>query len=322
MSVKDELQTNYLQVIGNYGDFSGRAGRKEFWMFVLVNLVIQLGLNAAFVALYYATFGTVNLFFISSLYAIAMLVPGIAVGVRRLHDINLSGWWTLVSLVPVVGSTAIIVMHCIKGTDGENRFGPRPREITMDRDDSEGMMEQAERALEESVDKLKKALLEALTGEKQLEAELKKRTEEFNTWEKRAMVAVESGNDELARNCLAKKREAAQSIEAIKAQLASQKDVSASLKGRFSELEEKLRAFRMKKESYKAASRAGEGASNPSAASSSAMDRWEEKVRAQEARNEANREFDRGQTQQWQNSGVEDELAALKKSVSDQQSES
>lgn len=63
---------------------------------------------------------------ISGLIMLALLLPGIAVGVRRLHDIDRSGWWLLIIFVPIIGVIAVIYWACLKGTDGANRFGPDP----------------------------------------------------------------------------------------------------------------------------------------------------------------------------------------------------
>ena len=86
----------YFEVLKKYAVFTGRAGRKEYWMFVLFNLIIMIVL-----AIIEGLAGSPGV--IGGLYGLAVLLPSIAVSVRRLHDTNRSGWWVFISLVPVVG---------------------------------------------------------------------------------------------------------------------------------------------------------------------------------------------------------------------------
>jgi uncharacterized membrane protein YhaH (DUF805 family) len=116
----------YLLVLKRYAEFNGRSRRKEYWMFTLYNIVI-------FLVLYIAGFVTLErtgismvFFGLAFIYALAILVPNLAVSVRRLHDIDKSGWWILLAFVPVV-SLALIVLMCLEGTPGDNRFGPNPK---------------------------------------------------------------------------------------------------------------------------------------------------------------------------------------------------
>jgi uncharacterized membrane protein YhaH (DUF805 family) len=107
----------YLAVLKKYAVFSGRARRKEYWMFVLFNVIIAfcLGLVLGF------TGAGVRGQLIINLYQLAILIPSIAVGVRRMHDSDHSGWWIL---LPIVN----LVFACIDGTAGPNRFGPNPKQ--------------------------------------------------------------------------------------------------------------------------------------------------------------------------------------------------
>jgi uncharacterized membrane protein YhaH (DUF805 family) len=111
----------YLKCIkGHYADFEGRARRTEYWMFFLVNLIIAIvvfliGRAIGFPVLY-------------TLYSLAVLVPGIAVGVRRLHDTGRSGWWWLIALIPVIGTIWIIVLFAIPGDQAANQYGADPKE--------------------------------------------------------------------------------------------------------------------------------------------------------------------------------------------------
>jgi uncharacterized membrane protein YhaH (DUF805 family) len=105
----------YLAVLKKYADFSGRARRKEFWMFVLINFII--GLVLSFINDY-----------LSSLYALAVLIPGLAVSVRRLHDIGKSGWWIFINLIPIIGWIWYILLAVTEGQSGDNQYGPNPKE--------------------------------------------------------------------------------------------------------------------------------------------------------------------------------------------------
>lgn len=98
-----------------YADFDGRTGRKAFWMFVLVSLLLQIVVSIVE--------GVIGTMFIGFLFSLAILVPSLAIGARRLHDINKSGWWQLISLVPFVGVIILIVLLARKSKDEENQFG-------------------------------------------------------------------------------------------------------------------------------------------------------------------------------------------------------
>lgn len=119
---------NYLKVIQNYAGFSGRAGRKEYWMFVLFNVIIMLALAVVFGAI--SAMLKMELSWIASLYSLAVMCPSIAVGVRRLHDQDKSGWWILTGLIPFVGGIIVLVLMCLEGSPGDNKFGPSPKAIT------------------------------------------------------------------------------------------------------------------------------------------------------------------------------------------------
>ena len=121
----------YIKGLKQYTDFEGRASRQEFWMFTLVHAVIII----VFLGLF--SVGTVmeneivifTAIGILGLYALATCIPAIAISVRRLHDIDKSGWYFLLSVIPIVssiGSIVLIVFYCLKGTEGENSFGPEP----------------------------------------------------------------------------------------------------------------------------------------------------------------------------------------------------
>ncbi len=113
----------FVKCLQNYVTFSGRARRKEYWMFVLFNIVFGIVLQLVDGVLA-SVVGIAGLYL---LYSLAVLLPGISVTVRRLHDIDKSGWWVWIALVPVVGVIVLIVFACLEGTKGPNRFGPDPK---------------------------------------------------------------------------------------------------------------------------------------------------------------------------------------------------
>lgn len=115
----------YLKVLKNYFGFSGRSRRKEYWMFFLFNVIVAfvLGLVDGVLGLTTET----GLGMLGLLYSLAVLIPGLAVGVRRLHDIDKSGWWTLIIFLPLIGAIVLLVFAATEGTSGDNRFGPDPK---------------------------------------------------------------------------------------------------------------------------------------------------------------------------------------------------
>lgn len=113
----------YLAVLSKYAVFSGRAGRREYWMFFLFNLIFSIA--ARFVD---ATSGSdivlLGMKPVTMGYGLAVALPSLAVAVRRLHDIGYSGWWMLLLIVPFIGPVALVVMFCLPGNPGENKYGP------------------------------------------------------------------------------------------------------------------------------------------------------------------------------------------------------
>lgn len=103
-------------VAERYAQFDGRAGRAEYWWFFLANLLIGVVLQILAAA--------VDVFFILSfVYSLALLIPGLAVAVRRLHDTGKSGWMVLIALVPLVGIIILIVFLATEGDAGANEYG-------------------------------------------------------------------------------------------------------------------------------------------------------------------------------------------------------
>jgi uncharacterized membrane protein YhaH (DUF805 family) len=126
-----------LLPLRRYADFKGRSRRKEYWMFALLLIVIYSvlmvplmmgGMAAAMAgdqgpgALFYGGVVLVMIF------GLAVLVPSIAVQVRRFHDQDRSGWMVLIGLIPYVGGLILLVFMCLEGTRGPNRFGPDPKD--------------------------------------------------------------------------------------------------------------------------------------------------------------------------------------------------
>jgi len=116
----------FLAVLRQYATFKGRARRKEYWMFVLVYVALYLalivvdGLTGTF------DMGTER-GLLSGLFLVGTLLPSLAVAVRRLHDTDRSGWWLLMSLIPIVGQ--IVLLYCLiqEGDEGGNEYGRDPR---------------------------------------------------------------------------------------------------------------------------------------------------------------------------------------------------
>lgn len=103
---------NYTGVLKKYMVFEGRAGLREFWMFVLASFLASLILSLVKP--------------LSTLYGLAVLMPSLAVGARRLHDTGRSGWWQLIGLIPIIGWIILIIFAVLPGEAGANKYGPAP----------------------------------------------------------------------------------------------------------------------------------------------------------------------------------------------------
>jgi uncharacterized membrane protein YhaH (DUF805 family) len=115
----------YLQVIKKYAVFSGRARRKEYWMFFLFNIIFAI--IASILDGIIGTRGEGGVGMIHALYSLFVLVPSLAVTVRRLHDTDKSGWWIFIVLIPVIGAIWLLILMMMDGTTGENKYGPNPK---------------------------------------------------------------------------------------------------------------------------------------------------------------------------------------------------
>ena len=121
----------YFAVLKNYVGFSGRASRREFWMFMLFHFIVAfvLGFISGF---FNAASGAANpsdsaiSFGIDDLYLLATFLPGLAVQIRRLHDTNRTGWYSLIGIIPVIGVIIILILCAQEGTQGDNKYGEEP----------------------------------------------------------------------------------------------------------------------------------------------------------------------------------------------------
>jgi uncharacterized membrane protein YhaH (DUF805 family) len=119
----------YLEALKKYAVFHGRSRRAEYWYFVLFNLIVAVVLAGIDTLL--GTFSSAqNIGLMSGIYSLAVIIPTLAVTFRRLHDIDRSGWWILINLVPLIGTIVLLVFALMDGTPGDNRYGPNPKGAT------------------------------------------------------------------------------------------------------------------------------------------------------------------------------------------------
>jgi len=117
----------FMQAMRRYADFSGRSRRSEYWYFVLFQILI-LGVAMAIDNIW----GSPILY---SIAALVLLVPSLAVSIRRLHDTSRSGWWILLAFIPLIGAIILIVWYATDGTPGTNKWGANPKEAGVGADD-------------------------------------------------------------------------------------------------------------------------------------------------------------------------------------------
>jgi uncharacterized membrane protein YhaH (DUF805 family) len=110
----------YIEVVKKYAVFNGRARRKEYWMFVLFYMIIAIVLGILDAVL--------RLGFLGAIFGLAMLLPGLGVSIRRLHDTGRTGWWILIGLVPLIGFIVLLVFYCQDSQAGDNEYGPNPKQ--------------------------------------------------------------------------------------------------------------------------------------------------------------------------------------------------
>jgi uncharacterized membrane protein YhaH (DUF805 family) len=109
----------YMEVLKKYATFGGRARRAEYWMFTLINVII-----AVVVAFVSAKIGMAWLYMV---YAIGVLLPSLAVGIRRLHDTGRSGWYLFIALIPLIGAIVLLVWMIQDSQPGDNQYGSNPK---------------------------------------------------------------------------------------------------------------------------------------------------------------------------------------------------
>ncbi|MDO9008347.1 MAG: DUF805 domain-containing protein [Thiobacillus sp.] len=118
----------YLGVLKQYAVFKGRARRKEYWFFILFNLIASLLLTLV-------DFMTgsldaeLGMGLLSGLYSLAILIPSLAVTVRRLHDTGRTGWWLLIGLIPLIGAIVLLVFMLLDSQPNDNEYGANPKRV-------------------------------------------------------------------------------------------------------------------------------------------------------------------------------------------------
>ena len=119
----------YLKVLKeHYADFNGRARREEYWMFALFNAIAMIVLMIVFGGIA-ALLESPGILFISYIYLLAIIVPSLALIVRRLHDVGKSGWFYLINFIPLVGPIWLLVLFCTDSENGANKWGENPKGI-------------------------------------------------------------------------------------------------------------------------------------------------------------------------------------------------
>jgi uncharacterized membrane protein YhaH (DUF805 family) len=123
----------YMEVLRKYANFSGRARRREYWTFALVNSLIF----TAFYAIYYIMLARGGsswtlIAFIFGIYGLIIIIPSWAVVVRRLHDTGRSGWWVFVSIIPLIGELILLFILLADSQQGNNQYGPNPKYFGME----------------------------------------------------------------------------------------------------------------------------------------------------------------------------------------------
>jgi uncharacterized membrane protein YhaH (DUF805 family) len=103
----------------NYANFTGRASRAAFWWWFLFGVLVGIAAN-----ILDAIFGSYPVF--SGIAGLALLLPDLAIGVRRLHDTGRTGWWLLIALIPLIGFIVLLIFYLEQGDEGENEYGPPP----------------------------------------------------------------------------------------------------------------------------------------------------------------------------------------------------
>lgn len=119
-----DLMTSVRTCVKKYADFTGRAPRSELWWFALATAIASLILTVIDFSLFNGLAAEIGV--LSTIFGLAVILPQSSVGARRLHDINRSGWWQLLILLPVIGWLVLLYFFVLKGTNGSNDFGTDP----------------------------------------------------------------------------------------------------------------------------------------------------------------------------------------------------
>ena len=120
------FQTYFIDVFKNkYADFSGRARRAEYWYFTLYNFIFSFA-----VGLIDGLVGAENI--LVGIYALVVFLPGLALSVRRLHDVGKSGLFILIAFIPFVGGIWLLILYCTEGENWENEYGPNPKIVNQE----------------------------------------------------------------------------------------------------------------------------------------------------------------------------------------------
>ena len=107
----------------NYVNFSGRSCRSEYWYWILFIIVADIVAGIIDYA--------IGIQVVTGLFGLATLLPNLAVAIRRLHDLDRTGWWIFIGLIPLVGWIILIIWYCTRGTNGPNHWGPDPLQLNM-----------------------------------------------------------------------------------------------------------------------------------------------------------------------------------------------
>jgi len=117
----------YLTVLKKYAVFTGRARRAEYWYFILVSIIVGMLIGMVDGLINFAV-GDFPIGVLGLVYSLAIVIPSLAVFVRRLHDTDHSGWWVLLTAIPIIGFIVLLVFTTKEGQPGPNQYGPNPKE--------------------------------------------------------------------------------------------------------------------------------------------------------------------------------------------------
>lgn len=120
---------SFIKVLRESFNFSGRSRRKEYWMFILITFIISILLTITEMALGLEINEEIGI--LTALFSLILLIPSLSVTVRRLHDTGKSGWWILLSLIPIIGGIIILIFTLLDSQPGSNKYGPNPKQAAI-----------------------------------------------------------------------------------------------------------------------------------------------------------------------------------------------